>query len=59
MTGGTAQTVGAGIQVNNVTPVVIGGTLKTGTIGNAGIDTSVSSVAEGGNFGLSLKVFQL
>ena len=59
MTGGVAQSVDAGIQINNVTPVVIGGSLTTGSIGNAGMDQSVSSKAEGGNFGLSMALFQL
>ena len=54
MTGGVAQSVDAGTYFNNVTPVVIGGSLTTGSIGNAGIDQSVSSQAEGGNFGLSM-----
>ena len=57
MSGGTAQSVDAGIQINNVTPVVIGGTLSTGSVANAGIDQSVSSTAEGGKFGLSMSVF--
>ena len=58
-TGGVAQTIGASTPVQNIVPVVIGGTLGMGGATNGPTYQDTKSKAEGGSFGLSVGLFNL
>ena len=46
--GGSASNVNVAVPINNYMPVVIGGTLKTGNVGNGAINQTGSATATGG-----------
>ena len=54
MGGGQATSTSVAVPITNYTPVVIGGTINSGSVGNAGISQNTTSKATGGHFGLAV-----
>uniref|UniRef100_A0A7S3N346 Proteinase inhibitor I42 chagasin domain-containing protein n=1 Tax=Strombidium inclinatum TaxID=197538 RepID=A0A7S3N346_9SPIT len=54
MAGGHASSSSVATPITNYTPVVIGGTINSGSVGNGDINQATSSKATGGSFGLTV-----
>ena len=55
-TGGASSNINIAAGINNYMPAVIGGTIESGSVGNASIFQNGSSSATGGTNSLGIKV---